>query len=236
MKTSYVYCIFRLDRKFYKRINKDLISRGYKHVKAIVPTISVLKKSRKGKNEYEDVPLLFNYGFIRMRSDKAFDRYYLNKIKRDIPGILSFMKSLDYKPKRKRLRIDNAEDFDDYSVVATISRDEVIMYKHMAKANKIYSVDDITRVGIGDYVILRGYPFEGIPAILLESNLNTKKMLVKLYPETDGNLEIEVPMENVLYSAYHESDEYKLYSTDSEKDISQIPDGSTEELLMNRQY
>ena len=236
MKTSYVYCIFRLDRKFYKRINNDLISRGYKHVKAIVPTISVLKKSRKGKNEYEDVPLLFNYGFIRMRSDKAFDRYYLNKIKRDIPGILSFMKSLDHKPKRKRLRIDNAEDFDDYSVVATISRDEVIRYKHMAKANKIYSVDDITRVGIGDYVILRGYPFEGIPAILLESNLNTKKMLVKLYPETDGNLEIEVPMENVLYSAYHESDEYKLYSTDFEKDISQIPDGSTEELLMNRQY
>lgn len=236
MKTSYVYCIFRLDRKFYKRINKDLISRGYKHVKAIVPTISVLKKSRKGKNEYEDVPLLFNYGFIRMRSDKAFDRYYLNKIKRDIPGILSFMKSLDHKPKRKRLRIYNAEDFDDYSVVATISRDEVIRYKHMAKANKIYSVDDITRVGIGDYVILRGYPFEGIPAILLESNLNTKKMLVKLYPETDGNLEIEVPMENVLYSAYHESDEYKLYSTDFEKDISQIPDGSTEELLMNRQY
>lgn len=236
MKTSYVYCIFRLDRKFYKRINKDLISRGYNHVKAIVPTISVLKKSRKGKNEYEDVPLLFNYGFIRMRSDKAFDRYYLNKIKRDIPGILSFMKSLDHKPKRKRLRIDNAEDFDDYSVVATISRDEVIRYKHMAKANKIYSVDDITRVGIGDYVILRGYPFEGIPAILLESNLNTKKMLVKLYPETDGNLEIEVPMENVLYSAYHESDEYKLYSTDFEKDISQIPDGSTEELLMNRQY
>lgn len=236
MKTSYVYCIFRLDRKFYKRINKDLISRGYKHVKAIVPTISVLKKSRKGKNEYEDVPLLFNYGFIRMKSDKAFDRYYLNKIKRDIPGILSFMKSLDHKPKRKRLRIDNAEDFDDYSVVATISRDEVIRYKHMAKANKIYSVDDITRVGIGDYVILRGYPFEGIPAILLESNLNTKKMLVKLYPETGGNLEIEVPMENVLYSAYHESDEYKLYSTDFEKDISQIPDGSTEELLMNRQY
>lgn len=236
MKTSYVYCIFRLDRKFYERINKDLISRGYKHVKAIVPTISVLKKSRKGKNEYEDVPLLFNYGFIRMRSDKAFDRYYLNKMKRDIPGILSFMKSLDYKPKRKRLRIDNTEDFDDYSVVATISRDEVLRYKRMAKANKIYSVDDITRVGIGDYVILRGYPFEGIPAILLESNLNTKKMLVKLYPETDGNLEIEVPMENVLYSAYHESDEYKLYSTDFEADLSQIPDGSTEELLMNRQY
>ena len=236
MKTLYVYCIFRLDRKFYKRINSDLKCRGYKHVKAIVPTICVLKKSRKGKNEYEDVPLLFNYGFIKMKPEKAFDRYYLNKLKKDIPGILSFMKSLDYRPKRKRLRVDNAEDFDDYSVVATISKEEVKKYRRMSRANKIFSVSDITRVAIGDYVVLRGYPFEGIPAVILESNLTTKMMLVKLYPEMDGSLEIEVPMENVLYSVYHESDEYKMYSADYEVDLSQIPDGSTEEILMNKQY
>ena len=205
-------------------------------MKAIVPTISVLKKSRKGKNEYEDVPLLFNYGFIKMKPEKAFDRYYLNKLKRDIPGILSFMKSLDYRPKRKRLRVDNAEDFDDYSMVATITKEEVKKYRRMSKANKIFSVNDITRVAIGDYVVLRGYPFEGIPAIILESNLNTRKMLVKLYQEMDGSLEIEVPMENVLYSAYHESDEYKMYSTDYDTDLSIIPDGSTEEILMNKQY
>lgn len=205
-------------------------------MKAIVPTISVLKKSRKGKNEYEDVPLLFNYGFIKMKPEKAFDRYYLNKLKRDIPGILSFMKSLDYRPKRKRLRVDNAEDFDDYSMVATLTKEEVKKYRRMSKANKIFSVNDITRVAIGDYVVLRGYPFEGIPAIILESNLNTRKILVKLYPEMDGSLEIEVPMENVLYSAYHESDEYKMYSTDYDTDLSIIPDGSTEEILMNKQY
>lgn len=205
-------------------------------MKAIVPTISVLKKSRKGNNEYEDVPLLFNYGFIKMKSEKAFDRYYLNKLKKDIPGIMSFMKSLDYRPKRKRLRVDNAEDFDDYSVVATITKEEVKKYRRMSRANKIFSVNDITRVGIGDYVVLRGYPFEGIPAIMLESNLTTKTMLVKLYPEMDGSLEIEVPMENVFYSAYHESDEYKMYSADYEVDLSQIPDGSTEEILMNKQY
>lgn len=236
MKTPYVYCIFRLDRKFYKRINSDLKSRGYKNVKAIIPTISVLKKSRKGNNEYDDVPLLFNYGFLRMKPEKAFDRYYLNKLKRDIPGILSFLKSLDYRPKRKRLRVDNAEDFDDYSVVATITKEEVKKYRKMSKANKIFSADDITRVAIGDYVVLRGYPFEGIPAILLENNLTTKMMLVRLYPEMDGSLEIEVPRENVLYSAYRESDEYKMYSADYDVDLSQIPDGSTEEILMNKQY
>ena len=171
-----------------------------------------------------------------MKSEKAFDRYYLNKLKKDIPGIMSFMKSLDYRPKRKRLRVDNAEDFDDFSLVATITKEEVKKYRRMSRANKIFSVNDITRVGIGDYVVLRGYPFEGIPAIILESNLTTKTMLVKLYPEMDGSLEIEVPMENVLYSAYHESDEYKMYSADYEVDLSQIPDGSTEEILMNKQY
>ena len=171
-----------------------------------------------------------------MKPEKAFDRYYLNKLKKDIPGILSFMKSLDYRPKRKRLRVDNAEDFDDYSVVATITKEEVKKYRRMSRANKIFSVSDITRVAIGDYVVLRGYPFEGIPAVILESNLTTKMMLVKLYPEMDGSLEIEVPMENVLYSAYYESDEYKMYSADYEVDLSQIPDGSTEEILMNKQY
>lgn len=210
--------------------------RGYNNAKAIIPTVSILKKSRKGKNEYEDVPLLFNYGFLRLTPDRAYDRYYLNKLKKNIPGILSFMKSLDSRPKRKRLRVDNAEDFDDYSIVATVTKEEVKKYRRMSRMNKIYSAADITRVGVGDFVVLRGYPFEGIPALLLDSNLNTKVMLVKLYPETTGSLEIEVPMENVLYSAYHESDEYQLQSADYEMDLAQIPDGSTEELLFNKQY
>ena len=110
MKTPYVYCIFRLDRKFYKRINSDLKNRGYKNVKAIIPIISVLKKSRKGSNEYEDVPLLFNYGFIRMKPEKAFDRYYLNKLKKDIPGILSFLKrSKDFEKHKllKKIGVNN---------------------------------------------------------------------------------------------------------------------------------
>ena len=61
-------------------------------------------------------------------------------------------------------------------------------------------------------------------------------MLVRLYPEMDGSLEIEVPSANILDSAYHESDEYKMYSADYDVDLSQIPDGSTEEILMNKQY
>ena len=237
MKTSYVYAIFRLDRKYYTRIRKDLKSRGYSHIRPFIPTVSILKKSRKGKNEYEDVPLLFNYGFLKMPTALAFDRYFLNRLKKNIPGILSFVRSLDHPPKRKRLRVDNAEDYDDFSRVSTISKADVLRYKEISKQNKIYSAKDIAKLQIGDYIVLKGYPFEGIPATILDSNLTTRRILVKLYPGSlTSSLDVEVAMDNVLYSAYHDSDENKFYSTGFEPDLSRIPDGSTEELLFNNQY
>lgn len=43
-------------------------------------------------------------------------------------------------------------------------------------------------------------------------------------------------MDNVLYSVYNNYDEDNLESPETEIDISQIPDGSTEELLNSKQY
>jgi len=233
MKTPYVYCIFRLDRMFYKRINSDLKSRGYKNVKAIIPTISVLKKSRKGNNEYNDVPLLFNYGFLRMKPEKAFDRYYLNKLKRDIPGILSFLKSLDYRPKRKRLRVDNAEDFDDFSLVATCSRKEVRRFKRIARENKKFSVDDLVNVKPGDYLVLRGYPYEGVDATVLEVDHLCKRVKVLIYPEM-GRMEVWLPFDNVIYSVYLNHDPDKLYANSGEYDPNQITNEAIDSIMRYR--
>lgn len=43
-------------------------------------------------------------------------------------------------------------------------------------------------------------------------------------------------MDNVLYSIYNDYDEDHLESLDNGTDISQIPDGSTEEFLNSKQY
>lgn len=75
---------------------------GYKNVKAYVPTVSILKSSRAGKDTYDEVPLLFNYGFIRMSTKKAYDRQYLRKLKRDIPGIMGWLYSLETMHNRKK--------------------------------------------------------------------------------------------------------------------------------------
>ena len=66
----YVYCICKIT-KFWKDINHDLSNRGYKGIKAYIPYVNVLKSTRAGKNVYTEVPLLFNYGFIRMNTEKA---------------------------------------------------------------------------------------------------------------------------------------------------------------------
>ena len=61
-----VYCIFYIERKFYKNINKELKAKGYSKIHAVIPEVKILRKAIKGKTYYDEVPVLFNYGFMRM--------------------------------------------------------------------------------------------------------------------------------------------------------------------------
>lgn len=224
--TPYVYCICRIDRKNWKYINQDLLSRGYNDIKAYIPTVKILKKVKGNTNVFEEIPLLFNYGFIKMRTDKAFDRQFLLKLKKEIPGIMNWLKSLEtIFPKKKKAKIDNYEDFDDFSIVATVSKKEYLYYKRLSKRNTIYSSNDIVNLTVGSYVILRGYPFEGIPAKVLEVNLLLKKVNVALYPDR-GSLEIQISFDNILYSIYNDYDEDNLLCSDTEVDFSKISDNT----------
>ena len=58
--TPYSYCIFYIERKYSHRINQELKEKGYDQLKAIIPTVNVLKKTIKGKMVFEEVPVLLN--------------------------------------------------------------------------------------------------------------------------------------------------------------------------------
>ena len=138
-RIPYSYCIFYIERKYYQNINKELKEKGYKKVRAIIPTINVLKKTAKGKMIFEEVPILFNYGFIKMPTELAYSRPFLNKLKRSISGIRTWLKSTEtLHERKKKARIDNSEDFDDFSLVATCTRKDVKRFKRMAKEGKKY--------------------------------------------------------------------------------------------------
>lgn len=193
-KREYVWCICHIDNKLYGSIEAELKKAKYDDIKVYIPTLSILKKRSKGKDIYEDVPMLFSYGFIRMRKEKAFSRVFLHRLKKAIPGIHSWVKSPEtMHPRKIKARIQNAEDWDDFSIVATVSRKEIRRLKRLSKENKVYSKYDIAQLTVGSYIVLRGYPFDGVQATVLEINLNTQNVKVKLFPN-GGEIEIWLPL------------------------------------------
>ena len=224
-KTPYVYTICRIDTKDWRNINHELVEHGYKDIKCFVPTLTMVKKTYRGqKKEVEEVPMLFNYGFIRMRSEVAYNRNFLFHLKREIPGIVSFLKSLDsMHVKKKRRRVDNAEDWDDFSKVATVTKKEFRHYMRLSRANQVFSLDEVM-VNVGDFLVMRGYPLDGMPAKVLDFNYPNKTAIVEIYPGEGSVLSMQIPLENILYSPYEHYQEDLLASKIEFQDLSNTPE------------
>lgn len=230
-RTPYSYCIFYIERKYSDRINQELKEKGYDQLKAIIPTVSVLKKTIKGKMIFEEVPVLFNYGFMKMPTELAFSRPFLNKLRRNISGIRTWLRNTETMHQRKKkVRIDNGEDFDDFSLVATASRKEVRRFRRLSKENKRFSVEDLVKANPGDYLVLRGYPYEGIDATVLEVDHLCKRVKVLIYPEM-GRMEVWLPFDNVIYSVYYNHDPDKLYANQGDFDPNQITSEAIDNLI-----
>lgn len=218
-KAPYVYCICRIDSKTWKHINNSLQNRGYSDIKCFIPVVHVLSKSKDKKHQYKEVPMLFNYGFIRMRSNLAFDRNFIRKLSHDVEGITSFLWSLDYMhPKKKKRRTDNLEEWDDFSKVATVTREDFRYYMKTAKANHIYNFNDVV-ANVGDTIVLRKYPFDGLMAKVIDFNFTNKTAKVEIYPGKGSVLSLQLPLDNIMYTVYDNYDEDNLLVDTSNIDV-----------------
>lgn len=235
MKSKQVYCICYLELKYFKTIQRELDQYGYK-AKAIIPTVKILKKVVKTKSIYEEVPILFNYGFIKMSSQDAYNRNYLNKIKNHITGIRGWVKSPEsLHPKKKKRRIDNLDIFDDFSMVATATKEEVRRFKRLSRKNHRYSGDDLA-LSIGEYIVLKGYPYDGIDATVLDINYNTKTVKLLLYPE-NGRMELSLPFDNVINNVYSNFDPDNLLVNHSrEYTLDTLTEEGASKVLEYKQY
>lgn len=231
-RPPYTYAICRLDHKFWPYINQELKDRGYKHIRAIIPVVKVPLRSKAGHNDYKEVPLLFNYGFIRMNTERAFNRQFLRKLKTQIPGITGWVhNTVTMHPRKQRKRIDNAEDWDDFSQVATVKKSDIKFYRRMARSKNIYSKADIINLKIGEYITLHGYPFEGMGAQVLDINLTTKYISLGI-PMGKGNIEVQMPLDQVLYSIYNDFNEEEFINQSENKNIENYGDLSGESMGM----
>lgn len=234
---SAVYCIFYLERDYYTRIDKDLEKKGYGNtIRAIIPTVRVLKKVVHGREVYEEVPVLFNYAFMRIPRAKAYSREFMNRLQKQIPGIRGWVRAPEtLHPRRKKRRVDNMDIFDDFSVVATATKKEVRYFQRLGKQNKRFSVQDIMNIHVGDYLVLKGYPYDGIDATVIDVNHNTKRVKLLLYPQM-GKMEISLPFDQVIDTIYSNYDPELLSISDQEVDMASITEAAINKVLDIKQF
>lgn len=236
-RKKYTYCIFYLEKKLWRGLDDQIKEAGYINIKAIVPTVNILRRVSKGRMIFEDNPILFNYGFMRMPCECAFSRPFLNRLRRAIPGIHSWLRNTEsLHPKKKKKRIDNAEDFDDFSKVATISKKEVDRFIRISKENKKFSLDDLVNHKPGDYVTLKGYPYEGTGAIVKEVNYKDRTITVGVDILGGHQLPVVLPFDNVLYSVYLNYDPDVIHASFMEYDPEDITSEDIDEIINRKTY
>lgn len=220
----YSYCVFYLEEKYYKDINKDLKDNGYKHVKAIIPTVKFIDhQSSRGRYVDVEVPILFNYGFMRVPTDKVFNRQYMTKLRRSIPGIRGWLKNTEplHRSRGKKPRIDNLDVFDDFSQIARVSKKEVKRFLDISKENSRLKFEDITAIHVDDFITLRHYPYIGVDAIIKDIDWENQRVKLLTYPQT-YRITSWLPMELVIYSVYEDFDPRKLISDQQKGDLSRL--------------
>ena len=190
---EYLWCIAYINKTFIHTIGRDLESFGFADIKFNVPTVRVLKKRFKGKNFYEEVPLLFNYGFFRIPLDRARDKDYLQRMKVAINGIYNWL----YRTQGSLPKTCSIPPI----LVGSIKMSELAKLKRVALENSIYAADEVDGLGVGKYIILRGYPFEGMLAEVVK--IHSKKQMAKVNLLEGGLLnEVTVHFSNIFYSIY----------------------------------
>jgi len=156
-----------------------------------IPVIRILRKRFKNKQHFDTVPLMFNYGFIRLPRHILKSRERLMDIKDKVAGVYNWM----YK-----------KPGEDKFVVETVSEKKVKELLQRSEDLSIFSGSEMNRFKKGDFIILRGYPFEGLKAEIQYINHQTRRITVNIFIMSCTR-EVEVNYENVFYSVYENFDE-----------------------------
>lgn len=221
----YCWIIAYIDVKFLKHVEAELNKfPEYEEVQAYIPTVKILKKTFKKENFFEEVPLLFNYGFFKVPRKYAIYKDWLENMQRNISCIYGWVrdaantlkekpvlrldgksvfpkvKSINKKKKTVKMKTDKLEDKNipfataTSAEVARLIRDTVNMGAHNA--------EDISLLKNGDNIILRGYPFEGVSADVISIDHKKQSVLVTIRI-FDQMKEVSVSFDNVFFTIYH---------------------------------
>lgn len=187
--------IIYIDRNKFLDTDIEKVEKEY-GIEIVVPVTRVLKGKHRGRNNYEDVPYLFNFGFLRVPKFRRYDIDYLVKLKREIPLLLGFLRDTTLP----------SQGFN----FAMISSREVNRIIRDAGQSSIYREHQEENIKIGDSIKLSGYPFEGLYGVVEKINKEKQNMVISIEISNGAPLKITVPFFNIYYTMYH----YDMNSTD----------------------
>ena len=226
---QYVWAIAYIHREYLSRTGYEIEFYGYDKlgIEAYIPTVRLLKKKFKGKNQFEIIPLLFNYGFFKIPLKSACDPNFLLDFKKRMSCIYGWVKDgikidhINPKLTSKNLGFHEslkAIDFENEEVLASklrrfvhcaiASNKEVESIKKSADEISLFNEEDLKQISKGDLITLKGYPFEGLTAEVVE--INFAKQFIKVNLGIDSIMkEVKVSFQNVIYTVYsgHDPDE-----------------------------
>ena len=192
---NWPWMIIYIDRNKFLDTDIEKVEKEY-GIEIVVPVTRVLKGKHRGRNNYEDVPYLFNFGFLRVPKFRRYNIDYLVKLKREIPLLLGFLRDTTLP----------SQGFN----FAMISSREVNRIIRDAGQSSIYSEHQEENIKVGDSIKLSGYPFEGLYGVVEKINKEKQNMIIAVEISNGAPLKITVPFFNIYYTMYH----YDMNSTD----------------------
>lgn len=223
----FVWVVGYIDAKFLKNVERDLNKYPeYKEVEAYIPTVKILKKTFKKENIFEEVPLLFNYGFFKVPRKFAVYKDWLDNMQKNVTCIYGWVRDPANTMKEKpKLRIDGKSVYNNkanrVSAATATSKDIARLLRDTINLGA-HSADEINLLKVGDSIQLRGYPYEGVNAIVLDIDHKRQKINVeiRIFDQMRPAL---VSFDNVFFTIYHNNHNFDdalsgLKSTDEMND------------------
>jgi transcription antitermination factor NusG len=204
----FVWVVAYIDATYINKVHDELARhREYAEIEACIPTIKILKKSFKGKQQFEHIPLMFNYGFFKIPRKFALSKNYMDALQRDVSCIFGWVKDpAKVYSKKPTIRMDGEGPFKNRTDVdiefATATGEEVAA---LLKDNFNYSAHDktdIDKLKLGQIITLHGYPWDGLEAEVKEINEKSQevKVEIRIFNVMKG---VTIGFDNIFFSVYH---------------------------------
>lgn len=182
-----IWHVVYLDRKY---LNEQLLEK-YEELyefKIIIPMVRVLKRVSKGRNEYENVPYLFNLGFIKLPKYLRNNLDYLTELRNNVPFIMGYLKDTM-----------KTGDGDNY---ARVTAKEINRLIDDAANKSIYdNIEEVIKPG--DIIELNGYPWSGLSGEVISINKAKEKAKVRIKRDT-FDITVDIPFYNMCYTHYQQ--------------------------------